>query len=102
MSCLPSLPSNNLIDPLLRDTEGSSDASACFTRFVPLNDFGVTLSLFGHQIILGFGRIWAVIQHLNDVESSQPNVEASCGFEPPTGLVPALSNGFEEWMGKRS
>jgi hypothetical protein len=40
----------------------------------------------GHQIILRFGRVWRVVEHLNNVKRSQPNVEASCGVDPLRGL----------------
>jgi hypothetical protein len=52
---------------------------------VARDDVGVTFDFFVHQIILGLGRKWGVVQHLHDVKSSQPNIEASCGFEPPMG-----------------
>ncbi len=84
MFCLTLAPSDDLINPLFRNPKGLSDAGPGFTRFVACDDFAITLDFFRHQIILRFAWIRGVVEHLNDMKSSQPDVEASCGFEART------------------
>jgi hypothetical protein len=81
--CLTPPPPNDLIDPLFRYAEGFGDAGPGLTRFVSSTDFFIAFRLRRHQIVLRFGREWGVVQHLHNVKRRQPNVEASCGFEPP-------------------
>jgi hypothetical protein len=42
-----SVPSHDLVDALFRNTKVLSEAGSGFSRFVPCNDFGVTVSFFG-------------------------------------------------------
>ena len=76
---------DDLVDTLFRYAEGSGDAGSGFSRFVSCPDFFITFRLCRHQIVLWFVGKWRIVQHLHDVKSSQPDVEASCGFEPPMG-----------------
>jgi hypothetical protein len=80
---LAASPSDDLINSLLRNTEGLSDAGSSFTAFVECNDFGVAVSFFRRVIGLRGFRKWRIVEHLHDVKSSQPDVEARCGVEPP-------------------
>jgi hypothetical protein len=77
-----SSPSHNLADTLLRDTKGLSKTDSCFTRCLSCDDFGVAIRFFGCMVSLWHLREWGVIQHLHDVKRRQPNIEASCGFDP--------------------
>ena len=80
---LPSPPSDDLINSLFRDAEGLRDVRSGFTRFMTSDDVDITFGFFGHQIILGFGRKWRVVEHVEDVKGRQPQVEASCVFKAP-------------------
>jgi hypothetical protein len=80
-----SLPSHDLVDALFRNTVSLSEAGSGFSRFMPCNDFGVAISFFGCMVSLWHLRERRVVEHLHDVKRSQPNIEASCGFEPPMG-----------------
>jgi hypothetical protein len=84
---LLSSPSDNLVNPLFGDTEGLGDTGLALACFVSCLDFFITFRLRRHQIVLRFGREWRVVQHLHDVKRRQPNIEASCGFEPPWGTA---------------
>ena len=83
--CLAASPSDNLINSLFRDTKCLRDTGLALTCFVSCPDFFIAFCLRRHQIRLWFAREWSVVEHLHDVKSSQPDVEASCGFEPPMG-----------------
>jgi hypothetical protein len=83
--CLAPPPSDDLINPLFRDTECLGETGPSFTRFVSCPDFFITSRLRRHQIVLRLGWEWGIVEHLHNVKSSQPNVEASCGVEPPMG-----------------
>jgi hypothetical protein len=90
-----SLPSHDLVDALFRNTKVLSEAGSGFSRFVPCNDFGVTVSFFGCVVRLRDLRERRVVEHFHDVESRQPNIEASCGFEPPMGHLGQIIPLFE-------
>ncbi len=96
---LPSLPSDDLSNPLFGDTEGSSDTRPSFTRFVARDNFSITFGFFGHQVILGFGRARGVVEHLEYVKGRQPDVEASCELEPPCMIRTGQTHwpDLEEW-----
>jgi hypothetical protein len=80
-------PSNDLIDSLFRDTVSPSEAGPGLTVFVACPDFLITFRLRRHQIVLRFSGKGAFVEHLHDVKSSQPNIEASCGVEPLWGIA---------------
>jgi hypothetical protein len=83
-------PSDDLIDALLRNTKRLSDAGSALTRFISREDFGVAVRFLWHPIGLWRFREWAIIEHLHDVKRRQPDIEASCGFEPLRTPVSAL------------
>jgi hypothetical protein len=83
--CLSLPPSDDLVDSLFRNTESLSEASSGFSRFMPCNNFGVAFSFFRRMVSLWHLREWRIVEHLHDVKRRQPNIEASCGFEPPMG-----------------
>jgi hypothetical protein len=83
--CLAPPPLDDLVDALFRDTEGFSNTGSGFTCFIPCDDFRVAVSFFRCVVCLWHLREWGIVEHLHDVKSSQPNVEASCGVEAPVG-----------------
>ena len=82
--CLTPPASDDLTDTLFRYAEGFGDAGSGFTRFIARDNPGVSVGLLD-PIRLWFVGGWRIVEHLHDVKSSQPNIEASCGFEPPMG-----------------
>jgi len=48
-------------------------------------NLGVTSCLFRHEIVLRFSGEGRVVEHFEDVEGSQPNIEASWRLESPMG-----------------
>jgi hypothetical protein len=80
-----SLPSHNLTDALLRNMKDLGDTSPSFTRFETGDNLGVAVSFFRRVIVLRFGWVRGGVEHLHDVKSGQPDIEARCGFEPPMG-----------------
>jgi hypothetical protein len=83
--CSASLPSHDLVDALFRNTAGLGDTRSSLTSFVTRNDSSVPVGFLGRTISLRCLREWAIAQHLHDMESSQPDIEASCGFVPLRG-----------------
>lgn len=84
--CLTSLPPDNLVDPLFGDTEGLGDTGSGFTCFIPGDNFGISVDFFRRVIGLQHIGEWRVVQHFEDMKGCQPQVEASCGFEPLWGI----------------
>jgi hypothetical protein len=82
-------PAHDLVHPLFRDAVCPGDADPCFTRFVMVDNLGISVSL-SHMIRLRRIWIWRVIQHLDDMKRGQPSVEASRVFAAPTRPVSAL------------
>ncbi len=85
MFCLTLASSDDLINPLFRNPKGLSDAGPGFTSFVACDDFSITIGFFWCVVGLRSLRKRGIVEHLNDVKRRQPNIEASCGFEPPMG-----------------
>jgi hypothetical protein len=71
-------PPDNLINSLFRDAECLGETSSALTRFISCSDLFITFRL-------RFGWEWGVVEHLHNVKRRQPDVEASCGFEPLWG-----------------
>jgi hypothetical protein len=90
---------NDLIDSLFRDTASLSEAGSGFSRFMTCDDFGVAVSFLRYTIGLWTFREWGVVQHFHDVKRRQPNIEASCGFEPPCMIGTGQTRwpDLEEW-----
>ena len=87
MFCLTLAPSDDLVNALLRNTEGLRDAGPSFPRFIPCDNFGVSVDFFRRVVGLRSLREWGVVEHLDDVKRGQPNIEASCGVEAPIGRL---------------
>ena len=76
------MPSDDLADTLFGDTESLGDAGSSFPRFVSCDDFGVAVRFLRCVVGLRSLREGRIVEHLDDVKGRQPQVEASCGFEP--------------------
>ena len=96
MFCLTLARSDDLVDALLRNIEGLSNAGSRFTCFIPCDDFGIAVRFFG--CVVGLWRIGKrrIVEHLEDMKRRLPDVEASCVSEPPTSPVSALINRLDQ------
>lgn len=54
---------------------------------IPRDDLSIALPLQHRQIALWYIRERCVVEHLNDVKCSQPDIEAGYGLEAPMGYT---------------
>jgi hypothetical protein len=78
---------HDLVLALFRNAICLCEVRACLSCFITGDNLSIPLGLFD-MICLGFIREGRIVQHVEDMEGRQPQVEASCVFKPPCIVKP--------------